>query len=87
MIIISSFLFNFINFCVIVSFFWYFILTALVVAKLVILCISPLTSFILALREALVAKLVILSISPVASFILALREAFQFFCSEFTWLI
>ena len=90
MIIISSFLFNFINFCVIVTFFWYFILTAvtaLVVAKLVILCISPLTSFILALREALVAKLVILSISPVASFILALREAFQFFCSEFSWLI
>ena len=30
-----------------------------VVAKLVILFISPLTSFILALREALVAKLVI----------------------------
>ena len=30
-----------------------------VVAKLVILGISPLTSFILALREALVAKLVI----------------------------
>ena len=46
-----------------------------VVAKLVILGISPLTSFILALREALVAKLVILGISPLTSFNLALREA------------
>ena len=46
----------------------------LVVAKLVILGISPLTSFILALREALVAKLVILGISPLTSFILALSK-------------
>ena len=40
---------------------------ALVVAKLVILGISPLTSIILALREALVAKLIMLGmlgISP-----------------------
>ena len=44
-----------------------------VVAKLVILGISPLTSFILVLSEALVATLVILGISPLASFILALR--------------
>ena len=44
-----------------------------VVAKLVILGISPLTSFILALREALVAKLGILGISPLTSFIFALR--------------
>ena len=43
--------------------------------KLVILGISLLTAFILALREALVAKLVILGISPLTSFILALREA------------
>ena len=48
--------------------------TAVVVAKLVILFISPLTSFILALREALVAKLGILGISPLTSFILALSE-------------
>ena len=72
MIMISNFLFNFTNFCVIV-----FFLTklprlgillstevrAVAVAKLVILGVSPLTSFILALREALVAKLVILGIS------------------------
>ena len=46
---------------------------AVVVAKLEILGISPLTSFILALRETLVVKLEILSISPLISFILALR--------------
>ena len=46
---------------------------ALVVTKLVILGISPLTSFILALRAALVAKLVMLGISPLTLFILALR--------------
>ena len=48
---------------------------AVVVAKLAILGISPLTSFILALTEALVAKLLILGISPLNSSILALREA------------
>ena len=48
-------------------------LRALVVAKLLILSISPLTSFILALREALVTKLVILGISTLTSFILVLR--------------
>ena len=46
---------------------------ALVVAKLVILSISPLIQFILALRAAVVAKLVVLGISPLTSFILALR--------------
>ena len=46
---------------------------AVVVAKIVILGISPLTSFILALREALVARLIMLGISPLTSFILALR--------------
>ena len=46
---------------------------AIVVAKLVMLGNSSLTSFILALREALVTKLVILGISPLTSFILALR--------------
>ena len=68
MILISNCLFNFINICVIVSFLTkllalgiLFLITvrALVVAKLVILSISPLTSFILALRLVLVAKLVI----------------------------
>ena len=68
MIMISNFLFSFNNFCVIVSFLTKLItlgilfstaVRALVVAKLVILGISPLTSFILALRVVLVAKLVI----------------------------
>ena len=47
---------------------------AVVLAKLVLIGISPLTSFILALIEALVAKLVTLGISPLTSFILELRE-------------
>ena len=45
-------------------------------AKLVILGISHLTSFILALREALVPKLVILGIPPLTSFILVLGVVF-----------
>ena len=44
-----------------------------VVAKLVILAILFLTSFILALRAAVVAKLVILGFSLLTSFILPLR--------------
>ena len=44
------------------------------VAKLVIVGISLLTSFILALRVVLLAKLVILTISLLTSFILVLRE-------------
>ena len=48
-------------------------LRGVVLAKLVILGIWPLTSFILALRAAVEAKLVILDISPLTSFILALR--------------
>ena len=75
----SIFNFNFTNFCVIVSFFLtnirYFISTAVraVVAKLLILGILFLTSFILALRAVAVAKLAILGISPLTSFTLALR--------------
>ena len=46
---------------------------AVVVAKLVILGILLLTSFILALQAAVVAKLVILGISPLTLFISALR--------------
>ena len=46
------------------------------VAKLVILGISPLTSFILALIAVVEVKLVVmLGISPLISFILGLREA------------
>ena len=45
------------------------------VAKLVILGISPLTSFTLSLRKASVATLVTIGISPLTSFSLALREA------------
>ena len=47
-----------------------------VVAKLVMSDISPLTSFILALREALVAKLVISEILSSIFFILALHTSF-----------
>ena len=66
MIMISNFLFNFSNFCVIVSFLTKLLtlgnlfstaVRALVVAKLLILGISPLTSFILALRVEVVTKL------------------------------
>ena len=48
---------------------------AVVLAKLVVLGILPLTSFISTLRAAVVAKLVILGISPLTSFILAFWEA------------
>ena len=86
MIMICNFLFNFINFCVIVR----VLLTKLVtlgilfstalrealLAKLVILGISPLTSFILAFREALVAKLVTPVILSSIFFILALYTSF-----------
>ena len=66
--IISNFIFHFTIFCVLVSFstklltlgiLYSTAVKAVVVAKLVILGISPLTSFILALIEALVATLVI----------------------------
>ena len=57
---IGNFLFNFINFCVIVSF----------LTKLLTLDIS----FSTAVRELVVTKLVILGISTLASLILALRE-------------
>ena len=68
MIMISNFLFNFIDFCVIVSFFtkllilgilFSTVVRAVLVAKLVILGVSLLISFILALRLKLVPKLVI----------------------------
>ena len=72
MIMISSnFIFDFTNFCVIVSFMTKLrilgillstAVRAAVVSKLLILGISLLTSFILVLREALVAKLVISAI-------------------------
>ena len=52
MIMVSNFIFKFMNFCVIVSFFW---------TKLLTLGIFL---FSTALRAVLVAKLVILGISP-----------------------
>ena len=62
MIMISSnFIFNFTNFCVIVSF----------LTKLLTLSIL----FSAAIRPVVVVKLVILGISPLTSFILALSEA------------
>ena len=87
MIMISNFLFNFfINFCVVASFFLTRLLTldisfltvlrAEVVAKLVILGISPMTSIILALTEALVGTLVISGIFSSIFVILALYTAF-----------
>ena len=85
MIMISNFLFSFNNFCVIVSFFTKLItlgilfstaVRALVVAKLVILGISPLASFILALKVVLVPKLVISGILSSIFFILALYTSF-----------
>ena len=69
----SNFIFDFTNFCVIVSFltklltlgilFSKAVRAVVVIAKLVILGILFLTSFILALRAVVVTKLVILGIS------------------------
>ena len=84
MIISSSFIFNFTNFCVIVSFLTKLLtlgisystaVRVVVVAKLLILSILFLTSFILTLRTVVaVAKLVTLGTSHLTSFILALTE-------------
>ena len=49
---------------------------AIVVAKLVMLDVLFLISFILALRAVVVAKLVAMGISPLTSFILTLRVVF-----------
>ena len=85
MVMISNFLFNFISFCVIVSFLTKLLtlgilfstaVSALLVAKLVILGISSLTLFILALREALVAKLVISGVFSSIFLILAVYRSF-----------
>ena len=82
MIMISNFLFNFTNFCVIVSFLTKLLTLgilfstkerAVVVTQLVILGTLLSTSFILALRAAVVAKLLILRISPLTSFMIVLR--------------
>ena len=59
MTMISNFIFNFINFCVIVSF-----LTKLLTGGIL---------FSTAVREVIMAKLVILDISPLISFVLPLR--------------
>ena len=73
MIMISSnFLFNFTNYCVIVSFLTELLILgilfstavrAVAVANLVTQSVLSLTSFILALRSAVIAKLVTLGIS------------------------
>ena len=82
---ISSFLFSFTNFCVIVSFLTKLLtlgilfstaVRAVVLAKLVILGIMPLTSFILALGVALVAKFVISAILHSIFLIFALYSFF-----------
>ena len=85
MIMISNFLFNFINFRVVVSFLtkllrlgilFSTVVRAAVVVKLVILGISPLNPFILALRQPLVAKLVISDILSSIFLVLALYTSF-----------
>ena len=82
-IITSNFIFNFTNFCVIVSYltklltlgilFSTAVRVVVVVAKLVILGILFVTPFILELRAVVVAMLLILGIYFLTSFILALR--------------
>ena len=85
-IITSNFIFNFTNFCVIVSYLTKLltldilfstavrvVVVVVVVAKLVILGILFVTPFILELRAVVVAMLLILGISFLTSFILALR--------------
>ena len=69
---------NLLNSGVVIYLLWSAILFStavrtVVVAKLIILCILFLASFILALRAEVVAKLVILGISFLTSFILASR--------------
>ena len=85
MIMISNFIFNFIISYVIVSFLTKLptlgisfskALWAILVARLVILGISSLTLFILALRVVLVAMLVISDILSSIPFILALYTSF-----------
>ena len=81
MIMISrNFIFNFVNFCVIVRFFNTLLklhistaVRTVVVAKLVILVILVSGSFILALRTILLAMLLILCILFLTSFILVLK--------------
>ena len=85
MIMIGNFLFNFINFCVIVIFFtklptlgisFSTALRAFSEAKLVILGISSLTSFILLLRVVLAVKLVMPGILTSIFFIWTLYVSF-----------
>ena len=80
----SNFILSFTKFCVIVRFLTKLLILGIlfstavrevVVAKLVMLGILPLTSFSSVLRAAVLAKLVILGISPLTSFNLALRVA------------
>ena len=72
---INNFIFNFTNFLT-NNILFSTAVTAVVLSKLVILSISPLVSFILALREVLVAKLVILGILSSIFFILSLYTYF-----------
>ena len=78
MIVISNFFFNFINICVTVSFLTKLLilgilfstaLRAVLVIKLVILGIFPLTSFILVLGVVLVAKVAIQGILSLVFFL------------------
>ena len=91
---ISVFLFKFINLCynqvftklLTLGILFSTAVRALIVARLTILGISPLTSFILELRVVSVAKSVILDISPLTSFILALYTSFLKTCFFTAWL-
>ena len=85
MIMICNSFFSFIKLCIVVSFLTKLLtlgilfstgVKAAIVTKLVILGISPLTTCILALREALVAKLVI---SGILSSIFFLTTSFFYY--------
>ena len=85
MIMICNSFLNFIKFCIVVSSLTELLtlgilfstgVKAAIVAKLVILGISPLTTCILALREALVAKLVM---SGILSSIFFLTTSFFYY--------
>ena len=80
----GDFIFNFTNLCVIVTFLTKLLtlgilfstaVRAVVVAKLAILGISPITSFILALKEALVVNFAISGIFSSLFLILALHTS------------
>ena len=93
MIVIRNFLFNFITFCVIVTFLtnlltlgilFLTVVRAVVLARSVILGIFTLTSFLLPLRTSVVAKLVILGISVAKLVISGILSSIVFILALYT---